>query len=457
MSKTLVENNTTRFIEIFNDQKSKISADLPEYINNKREGAIAEFERLGFPTKKNEDYKYTDVNSLFNADINRLVEPKDIKFNQEDIFKCDVPDLDTHTMVLLNGFYMDTEQPLRELPSGAIVGSFAAAAKKYPELVEKHYAKYAKLDGQPMTSLNTAFAQDGIFIYVPKNAVCKKPIQIINLAMSNEDQFIQHRNLIILEPNSEFQLAICDHTLSANRFITNSVTEAFVGENAKLDIVRIQNEHNGASQITDFYGHLERYGRLNFNTISLHGGLIRNNAKIDLMGEGAEASATGLSLADHGQHIDNHLFVNHEKPHCRSTQLFKGIYDDYSSGAFSGKIYVAQDAQETEAFQTNNSILLTDDAKVKTKPQLEIYADDVKCTHGATVGQLDEEAFFYIKSRGLGDQEARMLLMFGFAHEVISNISIEPLRDRIDDLVERRLRGELSRCNNCTVHCGEEC
>ncbi|MBE3139957.1 MAG: Fe-S cluster assembly protein SufD, partial [Thermoplasmata archaeon] len=299
-----------------------------------------------------------------------------------------------------------------------------------------------------------AMASDGVFIYVPEGVTLTKPVQIVDLVQSEEDMFNQHRNLIIVEKNAEFSLIICDHTLSPQKFLTNAVTEVFVGENAHFDIIRVQNEHNNACKITHTFIHQEKNSVASSNNMTLHGGLIRNSTYHYLGGEGAESYSYGLFLADKWQHIDNFVNVDHAFPHCTSNQLFKGVLDDMSTGAFNGRILVRPDAQGTLAYQKNNNILLTDDAKMDTKPQLEIYADDVKCSHGATVGQLDGDALFYLQSRGINKREARLMLMFGFAHEVIQNIKIVALRERMDNLVMQRLKGELSRCASCLVKCG---
>jgi len=247
---------------------------------------------------------------------------------------------------------------------------------------------------------------------------------------------------------------ICDHALSPRKFLTNAVTEVYVGENAHFDIIRVQNEHNNACKITNTFIHQEKNSVASSNNITLHGGLIRNSTYHQLAGEGAESHSFGLFLADKWQHVDNYVNVEHLAPNCHSNQLFKGVLDDMATGAFNGRIFVDRLAQGTIAYQKNNNILLTDDAKMDSKPQLEIFADDVKCSHGATVGQIDENALFYLRSRGIDAREARLMLMFGFAHEVLQNIRIEPLRERMDNLVMQRLKGELSRCASCMVKCG---
>jgi Fe-S cluster assembly protein SufD len=335
-----------------------------------------------------------------------------------------------------------------------VTGSLNAAARVHGGIVEKHYGRYAAADNDGLLHLNTAMASDGIFIHVPRGRVLDKPIQIVNLVMSDEDIFVQHRNLIVVEENAEATVIICDHTLSPKKFLTNAVTEVFVGANARFSIVRVQNEHNNAAKMTHTFIHQERGSNTYSNNITLHGGLVRNSTWHHLGGEGAETVSAGLYLTDKSQHVDNFVNVDHAFPNCTSNQVFKGVLDDVATGAFNGRILVRQDSQGTRAYQSNNTILLTDVARMDTKPQLEIFADDVKCSHGATIGQLDEDALFYLRSRGIDSREARLMLMFGFAHEVIQGIPVEALRERMDMLVMQRLRGELSRCASCMVRCG---
>ena len=392
--------------------------------------------------------------SFFDHDYATYFIPDASDFQKAEEFRCDIADLDAHGIVLLNGFYPTINEKLRQLPSGVWIGSLNEAAKKFPEIIERHYGKYAHSDTDGLVHLNSAMASDGVFVYVPEGVTLSKPVQVVNLVQAEVDSFSQHRNLIIVEKRAEFSIIICDHTLSPKKFLTNAVTEIFVGEDAHFDIIRVQNEHNAACKITHTFIHQERNSVASSNNMTLHGGLIRNSTYHYLGGEGAESNSYGLFLADKWQHIDNYVNVDHAFPHCTSNQLFKGVLDDMSTGAFNGRILVRPDAQGTLAYQKNNNILLTDDAKMDTKPQLEIYADDVKCSHGATVGQLDGDALFYLQSRGINKREARLMLMFGFAHEVIQNIKIEPLRERMDNLVMQRLKGELSRCASCMVKCG---
>jgi Fe-S cluster assembly protein SufD len=445
---------TDKFLDLYKKNIDKINGVSAPYLNSFREEAIQRYNKLGIPTRKNEAYKYTSLDGFFKQDYETYFIPAPGDFAKAERFKCDINDLDTHGLVLLNGFYPTLNDKLRQLPSGVWIGSLNESAKKFDHLVRKHYAKYARSESDGLVHLNTAMASDGVFIYVPENTILKKPVQVVNLVDSEVDMFNQYRNLIIVDKNADFTLIICDHTLSPKRFLTNAVTEVYLGENAHFDIIRVQNEHNGACKITNTFIYQERNSTASSHNITLHGGLIRNNIYHYLTGEGAQSLSYGLFLADKFQHVDNFVNVEHLAPNCTSNQLFKGVLDDMATGAFNGRIYVAKGAQGTVAYQKNNNILLTDNAKMDSKPQLEIYADDVKCSHGATVGQLNEEALFYLQSRGIDSHEARLMLMFGFAHEVIQNLRIEPLRERMDNLVMQRLKGELSRCASCMVKCG---
>jgi Fe-S cluster assembly protein SufD len=444
---------TDQYSRLYEANRETIFAGSSSFVNEKREKAIKVFQQLSFPGRKSEDYKYTNLEKLFEKDLKHVFNPKKIDFELEDIFTCDIPELDTHVVLVLNGFYYSTGELLEKLDNGIIFGSLQEASKKYPEIVEKHYEQYARSDKESVTALNTAFARDGVFLYVPKNKKLDKPIQIIHLLLSDQDQMVQHRNLFVLEENSEAEVLICDHTLSTQEFLTNSVTEMYAGPNAMLDLTRVQNEHNGSIQLTNSFTHQEKDSRVSTNYITLHGGIVRNNVYVNMNDVGCENNALGLYLSDKNQHVDNFVYINHLKPNCVSNQLYKGILDDNATGAFNGKIHVWPDAQKTLAYQKNNNILLSDDAKMNSKPQLEIYADDVKCSHGSTMGQLDDEALFYLRSRGISEKESRHLLLYAFAHEVIAKIKLPALKERIDELVSKRLRGELSRCNNCKMNC----
>jgi Fe-S cluster assembly protein SufD len=448
---TKLEKLQHELLNLYRENTDILSSEDAPLIHNHRLFALENFNKLGIPTRKTEEYKYTNLEPFLTGnDYEYELAPLNFEVNLDDIFHCDIPELATHIALVLNGFYYKHNRPLN-LPEGVILCGLAEATRTYPELVLKHYGKYTDTSVDSLAALNTMFAQDGIFLYIPKNVVIDSPIQIINVAYSLKNLRITRRNLIIAEEGSQASVLFCDHTLCHKNFITNSLTEVYTGENANLNFYRLQNENSESSQISNVFVHQEANSNFLSNTMSLHGGLIRNNVYIKLDGENANNQTYGLFLADGEQHMSTYTHVHHAKPNCLSDQLIKGVLDDKSTGAFNGKIYVDKFATKTEAYQRSNNIIMTSTAKMNTKPQLEIYNDDVKCSHGATVGQLDQEAMFYIRSRGIGMEEARHLLMYAFANEVVSKIKLDPLRERIIDMVDRRLRGELGTCANCNI------
>lgn len=452
-NKTVITDIEQEFIDLYKGNRTDFKSNTSSIINKFRETGLRDFENLGIPKRKDEDYRYTHLQPLFGNGYKKYIKEEEVDFDRANVFNCDIPTLDTHMILLVNGFFdKKNGNNLLELPSGIIIGSISAASHEYPDLFKKHYGKYAgHKDG--LVALNSTFAQDGIFLYVPSGSVSKKPVQIVNIGLAGQDLMVQHRNLFVIEDNSQAGIIVCDHTMSYQSFLTNSVTEIYAGNNAFFDYVKVQNEHNKAAHFSHIFGNQEANSNLTTNTITLHGGVVRNNLNIRLNGEGAENNSYGLSLIDKNQHVDNYIYIDHAKPNCQSNQLYKGIIDDAATGAFNGRILVREDSQNTKAFQANNNILLTDIAKMYSKPQLEIYADDVKCSHGATVGQLDEEAMFYMRARGIPEDEARLMMMHAFAYDIVKNIKTEALLKRIDDLVEKRLRGELSPCENCAMKC----
>ncbi len=440
---------------IFRENESVFFDGVPDFLREIRKKAMARFRKTGLPGRKNEHYKYTDLEPVFRIPFQMKLEPSPMDFRLGDIFQCDVPDLNTNLEAVVNGFYFPVRNRLREEPNGIIRGSLAEAIRQHPGLVRKYLSQHEYLHRENLASLNDAFAQDGLFMYIPEGKQPEKPVQLVHLHMGDQDAMFQYRNLIVLEKGASAKILICDHTLSSRKFLTNSVTEIHAAENSEIDYIRIQNEHLASNLLTNLFIRQKKGSRTTANNISLHGGLIRNNIYVHLDGENARNNTYGLSLADKSQHIDNYVFIDHSSPDCTSRQLFKSILDEMATGAFSGRILVNKEAQKTNAYQASNNILMTDDARMNTRPQLEIYADNVKCSHGATVGQLDQDALFYLHSRGIPNREAVFLMLYAFAWEIIQQIPAVPLRKRIGDLVDKRLRGELSRCNRCPMNCNE--
>jgi len=442
----------SKFIDSYQENKNIVHSANHKFLKDFHDKGIEDFIKLGFPEKKSERYKYTFLEPFFNKEYFQLLEPDNFNFNVNEIFTCGIPDLNTDVVLLVNGFYYHMNPINGNWNNNIWIGSLAKAVIEKPELIQKYLGKSSSHD-DGLIALNSAYFIDGIFVHIPENVHLEKPLQIINVLLSEKDLLVHQRNFILLEKNSSADIVICDHTLSQKNFLTNSVTEIYVEENAQFNQTCLQNEHNDSVKVSSVFIQQGQNSQVKYNTITLHGGVVRNNLKVILDGEGAENNTSGLFITDKTQHVDNYFFINHAKPNCKSNQLIKGILDDQSTGSFNGRILVSRDAQKTSAYQKNNNLLLTSNAKMNTRPQLEIYADDVKCSHGATVGQLDQEALFYLRSRGIGKEESRLLLIFAFAHEIINSIQLQPLKDRVDDLVNKRLRGELTKCENCLINC----
>jgi Fe-S cluster assembly protein SufD len=415
--------------------------------------AFEEFKSLGFPHQKLEDWRSTSLEQALSRDYKIEYSCPEQEIDIKTVFKCDIHHMDTQVISMLNGWYSGNDQQLHTLGDGTVYGSLLAAKKAFPDLFHQYYARQAVCKGNALNSLNTAFAQDGVFIYVPDGVKARQTIQIVNIINIFDNIFIQARNLVILGKNASLQLIHCDHSVNHRSSFINSVSEIFIGENSVVDHYKLQNKDNDSTQVTSSYFHQEANSQLTSNIVTLNGGIIRNNLTVTLAGKGCDANLYGLYLADKTQHVDNKVNVIHQATDCSSNQLYKGILDDQAMAVFNGHIAVQPDAQRTNAFQQNKNILLTDKATIHTQPHLEIYADDVKCSHGATVGQLDQDAMFYMRSRGIREVTSRMLLMYAFAADVINHIKIKPVHHQIDELVYRRLKGELSDCDNCILDC----
>jgi len=440
-----------QYIDLFTRYEAMICSHSSGILNAARARAFQDFERLGFPTQKLENYKYTDVSKYFEPDyglnLNRLAIP----VNPNDIFKCDVPNMSTSLFFILNDAFYDEASPSTHLPEGIIICSLKEAAEKYADIVKAHYGKLADTSKDGVTAFNTTFAQDGLFIYIPKNTVLDKTLQIINILRADTDFMVNRRVLIIIEDNAEAKLLSCDHAMDNVNFLATQVIEIFVGNNARFDMYELEETHTSTTRISNVYVEQKASSNVLLNNMTLHDGTTRSQTQVIMIGEGAEINLYGMAIADKNQHVDNNTVIDHKVPNCLSNELYKYVLDDQSVGAFAGKVLVRPDAQKTSSQQTNRNLCITREARMYTQPQLEIYADDVKCSHGATVGQLDENALFYMQARGISQKEARLLLMFAFVNEVVDSIRLDALKDRLHYLVEKRFRGELSKCQGCAI------
>ena len=440
-----------QYIDLFSQTEAMICRHSAEVLNAPRAAAFADFERLGFPTRKQEKYKYTDVSKFFEPDYGLNLNRLDIPVNPYEVFKCDVPNMSTSLYFVVNDGFYSKALPASHLPEGVLFGSLKEMAEKHPELVGKYYGKLADTSKDGVTAFNTAFAQDGVLLYVPKNVTVERPIQLVNILRGDVDFLVNRRVLIVLEEGAQARMLMCDHAMDNVNFLATQVIEVFVGANAFFDLYELEETHTSTVRISNLYVKQEANSNVLLNGMTLYNGTTRNTTEVLLAGEGAETRLCGMAIEDKNQHVDNHTTIDHAVPNCTSNELFKYVLDDQSVGAFSGLVLVRPGAQHTSSQQTNRNLCATRDARMYTQPQLEIYADDVKCSHGATVGQLDEDALFYMRQRGIPEHEARLLLMFAFVNEVVDTIRLDALRDRLHLLVEKRFRGELNKCQGCAI------
>ncbi|MDD7028766.1 MAG: Fe-S cluster assembly protein SufD [Prevotellaceae bacterium] len=440
-----------QYIELYDECRGMICSHSAEVMNAVRDEAYENFKRQGFPTKKVERYKYTDIAKLFEPNYGLNINRLDIPVNPYDAFRCDVPNLSTSLYFVVNDAFYKKSEPKALLPEGVIVDSLKNQAEKNPELIAKYYAKLAKTDEDAITALNTMLAQDGLLVYVPKNVVVDRAIQVINILRSDVDMMVNRRVLIVVEEGAEAKLLFCDHAADDCNFLATQVIEAYVGRNASLDLYCLEETHAKNVRVSNLYIDQQADSRLNHNVITLHNGVTRNRVDLTLSGEGSECVLNGCVIADKEQHVDNNTVIDHKVEHCTSSQLYKYVLDEKSTGAFAGRVLVRHGAQKTSSEMRNQNICATHEARMFTQPMLEIYADDVKCSHGSTVGQLNDAAMFYMQQRGISQKEAKLLLEFAFVNEVIDTIRLEPLRDRLHHLVEKRFRGELSKCEGCKL------
>ena len=448
-------NSEQQYIELYEQARQMIIDHAPEAMNAVCDEAFEDFRRQGFPSKRVERYKYTDVQKLFEPDYGVNLSRLQIPVDPYDTFRCDVPNLSTSLYFVVNDMFYHDDKPKGNLPEGVIIGSM----RNYPDLVGKYYAKLAKTGDDAITALNTMLAQDGMLVYVPKNVRVDRAIQVINILKATPqnaqrqvpDLMVNRRVLIILEEGAEIKMLFCDHTADDRNFLATQVIEAYVGDNASLDLYCMEETHHKNVRVSNVYIDQQANSRVNHNVITLHNGITRNKLDLTFSGEGAECQCYGCVIADKQQHVDNNTLITHKVPHCTSNELYKYVLDEKATGAFAGRVLVEHGAQKTISQMTNQNLTATKEARMYTQPMLEIYADDVKCAHGSTVGQLNDAALFYMRQRGISLQEAKLLLQNAFINEVIDKMQLEPLRDRLHYLVEKRFRGELNKCEGCRL------
>ena len=452
-----------QYIGLYRECRQMICDHSSPVMNAQRDAAFERFAAGGFPTQKVERYKYTNIGQLMAPDYGLNLKRLEIPVDPFEAFKCDVPNLSTLLYFLVNDTFYEKALPKGDLPEGVIIGSLS----KHADVVADYYNRLAGADGDAITDLNTMLAQDGLLIYIPRNTVIDKAIQVINilkaplpqgkngpLPQGNEREgalMVNRRVLIVAEEGAEIKLLFCDHAADDYQFLTTQVIEVFAQENSKVELYCMEETHAKNVRLSNVYVRQQRDSNVKHHVITLHNGVTRNKLDLTLAGEGAECQLGGCVIADKHQHVDNNTLITHKACNCTSNQLYKYVLDEQATGAFAGKVYVAPGAQKTTSQMTNQNICTTREARMLTQPMLEIYADDVKCSHGSTVGQLNDAALFYMQQRGISRKEALTLLQIAFIREVVDRIDLTPLRDRLHHLIDKRFRGELNKCKGCRL------
>ena len=446
---------TQNIQSLYQAHKQELAGSDQPQIAAKRETAANHFFQTELPTRKYETWRHHAIDELVSEKYDIQTQPSPYQPVNE-YFKCELKNIIANTYTFLNGWYVHENSPLTVFDNGMIIGSLAEALKSHPALVSEYFAKQDIEKNDNLLSLNEALFTDGLFVYIPDNLSVEIPIQLISIVHCFSPLLVQQRNLIVIGKNSSLSLVQCDDSFKNCESFINNVTEVFLQQNAHLHYYKLENKDEKSLLVNQVYVNQSEYSEFVANTITFNAGFVRNSMNVNLNEPEATTKLYGLYLVDKEQYVDNQIFVRHFAPNCTSYQLYKGIADDKASANFNGHIYVAPNAQQTNAYQSSKNISLTDEAKITTQPFLEIYADDVKCSHGSTVGQLDEEALYYLRSRGICERNARRLLLFAFANEMAEFVDIESLRERLNDMIRRRLSGELTICDNCRLHCSAE-
>ena len=411
--------------------------DVNSDVHEIRSEALQNFEKVGFPSRKLEAWKYTSLNSVLKQDYS-LFPSKVEAIELADVKKYFIHEIDAYKIVFINGKYSSFLSQTTHEHYDVCLMSSALTNPKYKAVIDKYFNKIAKQDN--LTSLNTAFATEGAYINIPKNTEVKKPIQILNFTTgSQEATMLQPRNLIVVGENAQVQIIERHQSLTANPVLSNVVTEVFADKAANVDYYKIQNDETTASLVDNTYIEQQSNSVVSVHTFSFGGNITRNNLNFYQKGEHIDSTLKGITIIEGKQHVDHHTLVHHIEPNCESHQDYKGIFNERSTGVFNGKVIVEKEAQKTNAYQQNNNVLISDKATINAKPQLEIFADDVKCSHGCTIGQLDEDALFYMQQRGIPKKEGKALLMYAFANTVLESVKIPEVKQRITKLIAKKL------------------
>ncbi|MEJ2721056.1 MAG: Fe-S cluster assembly protein SufD [bacterium] len=419
----------SRFVEI----EPELAGTAPSWVHDIRKSAIGNFSDLGFPTTKDEDWRFTRIRPLLQYDFEDVIDYGPRAFSSAQLDELCIEDTGCRRITFVNGHFAEELSDLGKLPPGVRIESLKHALGADPERVQRNLTRYAEPGRNPFVALNTAHILDGTFIYLPKDVRIEDPIHVLYVSDPDGTRIATHpRTLILAEEHSRASIVESYIGLDSEVYFTNPVTEIVVKERAEIEHCKLQRESSSAYHIATTQVDMHRDSRFKTDFISLGGTLVRNDVNAVLDAEGIECALNGLYVGNGHQHIDNHTRIEHAKPNCASHEFYKGILNDRAKAVFNGRIHVHPDAQKTDAKQTNRCILLSDDAQINTNPQLEIYADDVKCTHGAAVGQIDEDAVFYLRTRGIEKEDARKMLIYAFANEVLEGIRIDPVREHLE-------------------------
>lgn len=445
-------NSLKQYIDLHDEHRELIEAHAPQALNNLRQQARQALEGATLPLKGKEDYEATDLNAIFAPDYGVNIGRLDFDIDPSAVFHCDVPNMSTCMYYTYNDIFHPSNTARRQ-EGGVVVESLAQAAVNHPQLLERYYGRLASLD-DPTVALNTMLAQDGVLVYVPAGFTAEKTIQLVNILNYTRPMMVVRRVLVVLEENAHARMLVCDHTQSADvDCLTSQVVEVFAGENATFDYYDMEESGPLTHRVSSIYVHQSAGSNVLVDGITLTNGITRNDYHVVVDGEHAETQLLGMTIASGTQHVDTHTHLDHRAPRCHSNEMFKYVLGDQAVGAFAGKILVQPDCPRVEAYQGNRNICSSNQAKMYTKPQLEIYTDDVKCSHGTTIGQLDDEALYYMRTRGISLDEARNLLMQAFMADVIEAVRLDTLRDRLRYLVEKRFNGTLANCGACAAAC----
>lgn len=445
-------NSLQQYIDLYNSNRDAIERNAPHAMNVLRPEALSVLQNGMLPRRGDENYEVTDINRLFAPDYGVNINRVNLSADPAEAFRCDVPNMSTWMFFFYNDiFHASRKSP--SLPDSVIVEPFSVAAKNHPELLAKYLGTVAPKENA-QAALNTLLAQEGLLVYVPKGIVLERPLQLVNIMNAGGNIMAVRRLLIVVGEQAQATMLVCDHTQNQQHsFLSSQVVEIVAEEGAQLDYYDIEESTLNTTRCNQHFVRQAANSNVLLNAITLTNGVTRNDFVVNVDGEGAETHLYGMAIEDGNQQIDNFTHIAHNAPHCSSNELFKYVLDGNAVGAFTGRIMVAEGSSKVEAYQANRNIVATDTAKIYTKPQLEIYCDDVKCSHGTAIGQLDQDAIFYMQQRGIPVDQARTLLMQAFMSDVIDKVRMPSLKNRLQHLVEKRFCGQLSQCSDCMNSC----